>query len=185
MAIIQCPNNHYYDDKRNSSCPYCADMNKSISPESFNEQLTSYIVSNDDDACLTEAYGDCVENYEKTISIFSDDSFNILTVGWIVCISKLSKGMSYVIHSGRNFAGRSSDMDIVLTNDNQIRREKHFSIVYDPKSVNFYVVAGEGYVYVNDKVVNSEIEIYDGDIIQAGESKYMFIPFCKKGREWN
>ena len=185
MAIIQCPNNHYYDDERNSSCPYCEDINLRILPKSFNEQLTSYIMPNNDEECLTEAYGECVDEFERTISIFSDDSFNILTVGWIVCISKLAKGMSHVIHSGRNFAGRSSDMDIVLINDYKIRREKHFSIVYDPKSITFYVVAGEGYVYVNGKIVNSEIKIYDGDIIQAGESKYMFIPFCKKGREWN
>ena len=188
MAIVQCPNNHYYDDKRNSTCPYCEKMNNAVTADAgVNEQLTSYIdpVEIDDNVQLTEGYGEAVTEFEKTIGIFIDETQNILTVAWLVCVDGLEKGKSYVIHSGRNFAGRSQDMDIVLSDDNSIAREKHFSIVYDPKSIAFYLVSGSGHTYVNGEAISSEKALVDGDVIQAGQSKYMFVPFCKEGREWN
>lgn len=188
MAIVQCPNNHYYDDKRDSSCPYCKKMcNSVIADVDVNEQPTSYIdpTEIDDSAKLTEGYGETVTEFEKTIGIFVDETQNILTVAWLVCIEGPEKGKSYVIHSGRNFAGRSLDMDIVLSDDNSIAEEKHFSVVYDPKSVMFYLLEGSGNTYINGVAISSEENLLDGDIIQVGQSKYMFIPFCKEGREWN
>ncbi len=187
MAIVQCSKNHYYDNERNSSCPYCEKINNSIAATGgINEQLTSYVDPSeyDDNAQLTEGYGESVCEYEKTIGIFWDESQNLLTTGWLVCIEGMQKGKSYTIHAGRNFAGRSQDMDIVLSDDNSISREKHFSVVYEPKSTTFYLVSGEGATYLNGEAVVSQKEIYDGDIIQVGSSKYMFVPFCKEGRDW-
>ena len=187
MAIVQCPNSHYYDDKRDTSCPYCEKMsNGNVDITGINEQLTSYKdeIEFDFDAQLTEGYGEVVYEYEKTIGIFIDETNNILTVAWLVCIEGMEKGKSYVIHSGRNFAGRSPDMDIVLYDDNFISREKHFSIVYDPKSITYYLIAGEGCTYVNGDAISSEITLNDNDIIQVGQSKYVFVPFCREGREW-
>ena len=121
MAIVQCPYNHYYDDKKNDTCPYCEKFNESeISADDFNEQLTSYAVMDDDDAQLTEGYGEFVSEYEKTIGIFIDETQNLFTVGWLVCVQGTEKGKSYVINSGRNFAGCSLDMDIVLSDDRWI-----------------------------------------------------------------
>ena len=187
MAIIQCPNNHYYDDKRNQTCPYCEKMN--TAPElavSFNEQMTSYVAPmfDDDDVQLTEGYGEAVDSYERTIGIFVDESNNLLTTGWLVCVSGATKGKSYALHSGRNFAGRSVSMDVVLSDDPTIMEDKHFAVVYDPKSVAFYLVSGEGHTYVNGEAVSDQIQLFDNDEIQVGESKFLFVPFCKKGREW-
>lgn len=188
MAIVQCSRNHYYDDERNTSCPYCEKFNNAIAPESgINEQLTSYVDPSeyDDNAQLTEGYGDSVYEYEKTIGVFWDETQNLLTTGWLVCVEGSQKGKNYTIHAGRNFAGRSLDMDIVLSDDNSIAREKHFSVVYEPKSIAFYLVCGEGNTYLNNEAVVSQKEMFDGDIIQAGNSKYLFVPFCKEGRDWN
>lgn len=187
MAIIKCPNGHYYDDKRNSTCPYCEKVdNGNFDRSVLNEQLTSYMPSDDDDNVqLTEGYGEFVTEYEKTIGIFTDESQNVLTAGWLICVKGVEKGKSYVLNSGRNFAGRSFDMDILLSGDDSVSRENHFSIVYDPKSVTFYLVSGSGHTYLNGNAVSNQAEIFEGDIIQAGISEYMFIPFCKEGRVWN
>ena len=186
MAIVQCENNHYYDNSKNSECPYCAKMKSGLSTNEINEQLTSYM---DDgyqmqDEQLTEAYGDFVDECDKTIGIFTDETRNELTVGWLVCMEGLEKGKSYIIHSGRNFAGRSFDMDIVLSDDMRISREKHFSVVYDPKSISFYFVSGNGQTYINGKPAIDECLLNEGDILSLGDCKYMFVPFCKKGRVW-
>lgn len=188
MAIVQCPNHHYYDDKRNETCPYCEKMKlKDGAGPTIHEQLTSYMepVSCGDDVQLTEGYGEAVYAYEKTIGIFTDESKNVLTVAWLVCVEGPEKGKSYVIHSGRNFAGSSPDMDIVLPEDLSVAKEKHFSIVYDPKSILFYLVSGAGHTYLNTQAVSAELPISDGDRIRVGESEYVFVPFCRKGRVWD
>ena len=188
MAIVQCLYNHYYDDKKNSSCPYCEKMQNAVTgAEELNEKLTSYIspADADEDIQLTEGYGESVSEFDKTIGIFMDESHNLLTAAWLVCVEGSEKGKSYVIHSGRNFAGRSLNMDIVLSDDLSIAREKHFSIVYDPKSIVFYLVAGAGHTYVNGDAVLEERTLEEGDILVVGNSRYIFVPFCKEGREWD
>lgn len=188
MAIVQCPNNHYYDDKRNVTCPYCEKMQSPLASLSeLNEQHTSYLDPTESDlnVQLTEGYGEFVNEYERTIGIFMDETQNLLTVGWLVCVFGNEKGKNYTIHSGRNFAGRSQEMDIVLSDDMSIVREKHFSIVYDPKGIAFYLVAGEGHTYINGETISAEVRIFDGDEIQVGQSKYLFVPFCKEGRVWD
>ena len=190
MAIVLCANNHYYDDKKNSVCPYCEKMfsGETQRPEdNLNEQLTSYIdpIEFDDDVQLTEGYGEEVSEFDRTIGIFTVETPNRLTAGWFVCVSGEEKGKSYPIFSGRNFAGRSLEMDIVLSEDEMISREKHFSVVFDPKSRNFFLLPGTGHTYVGGEPISSERILQEGDVIQAGQSEYMFIPFCKEGRDWN
>lgn len=185
MAIIQCANQHYYDDSKNLECPYCLKLQTEMLSEELGEQMTSYYTDyGETDGQKTEAYDEFVNEFDKTIGVFFDDTQNELTVGWLVCTSGFEKGKSHVVHSGRNFAGRAIEMDIVLQDDEKISKHRHFSIVYDPKSITFYLVSGEGYIYVNGKVVSAECVLKDGDEITAGESKYIFVPFCKEGREW-
>lgn len=189
MAIVLCPNSHYYDDKRNKFCPYCEKMasNALVSSEpKLDEQLTSFItpITFGDDAQLTEGYGEAIGTFEKTIGIFLDETQNVLTTGWLVCTEGAEKGKSYALHSGRNFAGKSPYMDIVLAGDDGIAEEKHFSVIYEPRSITFYLVCGSGHTYLNGEPLSAEMPLSDGDAIQAGHSKYIFIPFCKEGREW-
>lgn len=188
MAIVQCENHHYYDNLRNQSCPYCAKVNGNNGRMvESDEQMTAYLgyFPSDEEGQLTEAYGDGVEEYDKTIGIFADESCNQPTVGWLVCMNGLVKGKSYSIHAGRNFAGRSEDMDIVLSDDMYISRENHFSLIYDPKSICFYLVKGVGEICVNNERVLEQCLLQDGDEISAGNSIYVFIPFCKEGRVWD
>lgn len=190
MAIVKCINNHYYDNENYKSCPYCAKESELFTPEDdMNEQKTSFMYSDiyddDDEGQITEAYGDSVSEFDKTIGIFDDYAQNRLTVGWIVCVKGVGKGISYPIYSGRNMAGRSIDMDIVLADDMMITRENHFSIVYDPKTICFFVVPGAGYVYLNDgELIKEAVILTDGDKLTVGNSDYIFIQFCREGREW-
>ncbi len=184
MAIVQCANNHYYDDKRDIECPYCKNhIIEDFSENDFNEQLTSFADEETDDYKLTEGYDEEVNDFQKTIGIFTDETSNSLTAGWFVALDGSQKGKTYVINSGRNFVGKTEFMDIVF-DDETIKSENHFSIIYDPKGMAFYIVNGEGITYINDKPVVSQQQIFDGDIIKAGECKYIFVPYCKEGRHW-
>lgn len=186
MAIVQCANGHYYEDSRDEVCPYCQKLSNDVpAEEAGGEQITQYKPSvEDDDAALTEAYGENVDDNEKTVGVFLKQQRNLLTSGWLVCIDGFEKGASYTIFAGRNFAGRDEMMDIVLRGDNGICRQRHCSLVYDPYSNRFFAVAGEGALYINGKPLASTAELFENDILQLGGSSYLFIPFCKGDRVW-
>ncbi len=188
MAIVQCPNNHYYDDKRNAVCPYCEKLHTDGGfSNGLNEQLTSYVipVDDDDEGQMTQGYGDDVGGYERTIGVFMDEeSHNQLTVGWLVCTGGPVRGKSFALNSGRNFAGSDPVMDIPLPDDMAVAQKNHFIVVYDPKSIAFYLVCGEGHTYVNGEALNDQIQLKENDEIQAGQSSFLFVPYCREGRVW-
>jgi len=188
MAIVICGNMHYFDNSKNEQCPYCVKLQsgETIDKNDIQEQQTVYkdIYSNSDQGQKTEAYGEAIDEGDKTIGFYSDETGNSFTVGWLVCTNGPVKGKSYSLHSGRNFAGRSLDMDVVLSDDLTISREKHFSIVYDPKSNLYFLLAGSGNTFLNGQPMTEDKEIFEGDCITAGASEYTFIPFCKEGRKW-
>ena len=189
MAIVRCSKNHYYDNVKDETCPYCLKLqgfSGALNQDSLAERQTvfkqqdSLIYENQE----TEMYGESVDEGDKTISLYPDESENLFTVGWLVCMNGSAKGKSYVLHKGRNFAGRSVNMDIALTDDFLISRDKHFSVVYDPKSNRFYILAGTGRTYINNTPLRDEKELADGDLISAGASLFIFVSFCREGRTW-
>ena len=187
MAIVQCENNHYYDNSRDEVCPYCMKLRSQQTTDEDNsdEQPTVYKAEHpDDDTQLTEAYGEFTDDDDKTIGVYSVRNGNLLTAGWLVCIKGEERGKSIPFFSGRNFAGRDENMDIVLGEDKRIARDKHFSVVYDPVSVRYFAVEGGGSTYVNEKPLIGQREIFENDKINVGESSYYFIPYCNKELGW-
>jgi len=107
-------------------------------------------------------------------------------VGWLVCIDGPEKGRDYRIYTGRNFVGRSTDMDICVAEDNRMSRDRHFSIVFDPRSHGFYLMPGESEgVNVNGESLMGKYKLSNDDIIECGSSKFCFIGFSREGRDWN
>ena len=130
------------------------------------------------------------------VSAISDDSPTIgyyqsaigsePVVGWLVCIEGNHKGEDFRLRSGRNFIGRGSNMDIAITGDSSVARDRHAIVVYEPKSYIFLVQAGESkeLSYLNDKVVLSTEELKANDILAVGDTKLMFFPCCSKDFHW-
>lgn len=177
MAIIQCQAGHFFDSLRFAECPFCK-ARESDTSENFS--LTQLNIPLADDFRVFN--GGSSET--KTVGYF-DEVFNTRPVtGWLVAVSGQMKGKSYEIFPGRNFAGTYDDMDIPLTYDRKICGENHFSIIYDPKSISFYAVAGAGGIFVNSKPVIRQQKLKQGDVLQAGDTEMIFIPFCRKGRAW-
>ncbi|MCM1160531.1 MAG: FHA domain-containing protein [Roseburia sp.] len=108
-------------------------------------------------------------------------------VGWLVCIEGADFGSSFIIKSGRNFVGRSGDMDIVLHGDSSISRVKHAIILYEPKRREFIAQAGESreLFYVNEEVVLNSTRLKQHDILMIGNTKLMFFPCCGENFSWD
>lgn len=188
MAIIQCPQKHFYDNKKFDECPHCK---KAASGQAtYNENLTiAKFTSNSNGvggslSSLASSVSGTGETESKTIGVyFKNRNINPIA-GWLVCIEGENRGRSFEVHIGKNFVGRSMKMDI-RTNDESISRENHFTVIYEPESSKFYLIPGNGMTYYNGKLLSEAAELKEDDTIGAGKSKYAFVPFCKEGRDWN
>ena len=108
-------------------------------------------------------------------------------VGWLVCIEGKHLGKAFPLFTGKNFIGRSIDMDVCLENDLSISRNKHAIIVFEPMRRLFFAQPGEGHelFYVNDNVILASTQLKARDVISIGLIKLMFVPFCDEKFGWD
>ena len=128
MGLIRCQNGHMFSERRYGTiCPYCnietasKQKNTSAVPEEFDIE-TNLLYQEIDPVC-----------------------------GWLVCIEGARVGKDYKLKTGKNFIGRSDDMDIQILGDNNVSKRNHAIIVYDPKKKNNVLLPGEssGIAYLN------------------------------------
>lgn len=77
-------------------------------------------------------------------------------------------------------------MDIVIS-DSSVSREKHAVILYEPKKREFLAQPGESreLFYLNNEVVLNFEKLKAYDVIQVGNTKLMFMPFCSETFCWD
>ncbi|MFO7820368.1 MAG: FHA domain-containing protein [Halanaerobacter sp.] len=175
MNMNRCENGHLYNPKKYDKCPYCdaevlaenknSEQSRPQQPER-NQQPSSG---------------------EKTLAYWDEQEGTNPVVGWIVCIEGVERGQDYQIRSERNFIGRSEDMHISIKGDQKISRRNHAIISYNPKERNFVMIPGAdttGIVYINGEAVYSPTSLTPYDVVEIGDSKFIFIPLCGQHFEW-
>jgi len=173
MSMKRCDNGHFYDSDKHSSCPWCG-----VAVESPGEKTTVMKASPAASAGAAEGVTRAVHRQSSGVSP---------VVGWLVCIDGPDKGRDYRLHSEKNFIGRASGMDIAISGDDSISREKHAAVSFEPKKKIFWLLPGEssGLVYVNEEVVNTPVQLKARDIIELGRTRLMFFPFCDETFQWS
>ena len=108
-------------------------------------------------------------------------------VGWLVAIGGTHIGQDFHLKVGKNFIGRGQNMDVALTGDKSVSREKQAIVVYEPKQHLYLIQPGEAssLVYCNNEVVLNPKMLNPYDIITVGEVNLLFIPLCGKDFNWN
>ena len=200
MKLIQCPNNHYYDSDKFSSCPYCAQLsaaqNVTAQPGSDASNMPTSVPASaapvtpesfgaPDAEPSSSAPWTSAEDV-KTVSYFARTIGIEPVVGWLVAIGGSYFGEDFRLKSGRNFIGRSPEMDIQLSLDTTVSRRKHAIIIYEPKSRMFIAQPGDSreLFYLNDKVVLNSTELKDRDILTIGETRLMLVSLCNSTFSW-
>ncbi len=181
MGIIKCDKGHFYDDVKYDACPHCAAASQSSAADDDNEKTIAKIVS---DKKRNNLASFVAGNDERTISIYSSKGSFMPVVGWLVCIDGVEKGRDYRVISGRNFIGRAYNMDITISDDPEISRERHCSIIFDPKSLKFNFAPGSSVSYLNGEKVTEPVVLCAYDKITLGKTVLQFIPYCKEGVNW-
>lgn len=196
MNLTRCENGHFYDRERFESCPHCnqAIVSTVLQDADGNKEYTmpldnsASVVGNGLDALKKEITDvkETEDGSQATIGYFGAVSTEPV-VGWLVAIEGSNFGEDFKLKSGRNFIGRSVEMDVALTGDSSISRDKHAIILYEPKGNVFLVQPGDAkeLFYLNDKVVLTATEINAYDVISLGGTKLLFIPCCSDKFNWD
>lgn len=177
MALTECANGHLYDSEQYPSCPYCGgNMNRmefSAAPDFGPGKTVGVAGGLDRDA-------------GKTVAVLHKNFSREPVTGWLVCIEGAEKGKDYRIAAKNNTIGRSETMDICIKGDSTISRENHARLSYDSKHNNFYLIPAESMnnIYINDEPIFVPTQIKKDDVIELGESKFLFIPFCDDMFTW-
>lgn len=129
------------------------------------------------------AFGVGQKNLNKTPQV---NKVSTPCVGWLIAISGAHIGTDFRLKVGKNFVGRGSQMDVALTEDKSVSRDKHAIVVYEPKAHLYLVQPGESssLVYKNDEVVLTPVKLEAYDVITVGDVNLLFMPLCGKRFNW-
>jgi hypothetical protein len=212
MLLTKCSNGHFYDAEKFTQCPHCGSPGKGAGEQTVsmdrNDSVTVSLTQGDassvsrTEPSFSEGISSLKEAVQKaavggatassdgdsvTMSYYSKAIGAEPVVGWLVCIEGSHLGEDFRLKSGRNFIGRAGGMDIAITGDNTVSREKHAVIVYEPKKHQFLVQPGEAkeLCYLNEKAVLSPEELKINDTIAVGNTKLMFFPCCNATFNWD
>ena len=200
MNLVRCDSGHFYDSERYTACPHCAESGNAnvtvpMPRRPANDEVT---VAGNPNLQVTEALTEgatgslkdavkaATEESEKTVGFYSSEIGTEPVVGWLVCTKGPHFGEDFRLKSGRNFIGRNSGMDVAVTKDNTVSRERHTAVVYEPKGNMFIVQPGDSkeLSYLNDEVVLSPVRINANDRLSVGQTELMFIPCCTADFKW-
>lgn len=210
MKLIKCNNGHFYDEERYETCPHCKGVSSQgdnvtvpvmRSPandavtvalnQGSNQEETTPLQSNEKsslkEAVSAASAGKIELSGDKTVGFFSHTIGTEPVVGWLVCVGGEHFGEDFKLKSGRNFIGRAAGMDVSISKDTTVSRERHAIIVYEPRGNTFIVQPGDSkeLCYLNDEVVLAPREIKVNDKLLVGKTELMFIPCCSKAFHWD
>ena len=187
VAMKRCNKGHFYDCDKYTNCPYCGVNNLDIQGSMARKNTQKY----EQDFATVPMQNAVINNKSvrepgETIGIFQQKIGIDPVVGWLVCVEGPVRGQDYPLHSGKNSIGRSRNMDICISADDYISRENHAFIVFDPKKATFRVQTGEsrGLVYLNNEEVLTYADLKADDIMEIGQTKLIFMPFCGVNFQW-
>ncbi len=108
-------------------------------------------------------------------------------VGWLIALGGEHVGTDFRLKVGKNFVGRSPQMDVALTEDKSVSRDRHAIVVYEPKAHLYLVQPGESssLVYRNNEVVLTPVKLEAYDMITVGDVNLLFIPLCGERFNWS
>lgn len=203
MNLQKCTKGHYYDGDAYTNCPHCKSQGGADNPTvaldmsaAGNSEVTVAFTNTEGPTlsgvvqAVTDNFGSVLpSDDQKTVSFFSASPVladKNPVVGWMVCTKGSLYGRDFRLKSGRNFIGRGENMDICLSGESTVSRDRHAILIYEPKQNVFLAQPGETkeLIYLNGNVVLTPTVMKKNDILQAGDVSLMLIPCCDEVYKW-
>ena len=116
QKLIRCVNGHMYNsEKYGNRCNFCG---ASASGFRGKQEVVAPVSSEYDD--------------DKTRTTEEDEDGIEPVVGWPVGVEGEQRGKDYKIRRGKNFIGRSDEMDIAILGGYDNIEKNHAAITYNP-----------------------------------------------------
>lgn len=202
---VQCPNGHFYEPDQYSTCPHCpvgippvpqrtgglgsssSPIPPTAPPGNLNWSLNQTGVQQGN---RTLSGDDAIKGrppiHQRTMAMPMKRLKIDPVVGWLVCIAGPERGRSFELWAGRNTIGRSESATVCISSDEAISRDNHAALVYSEKTLTFSVVPGEGrnltFLNNGDVLIPTQLKAYD--VIELGQTKLSFVPFCGTQFQW-
>lgn len=163
MHLIKCELGHIYDTEKFRSCPHCYSAN---------------MTQEDEEDALGAFQAD---KSTEQASVEETRQFYVLhrrkTVGMLICIAGQMQGDAFLLKEGDNIIGRGSNMDVALTMEETISRQRHATIDYDETEGVFTLSydTERNDVLVNGRKTKSGKRLADRDVIRLGECELVLI----------
>lgn len=215
MRYTECANGHVYDSDQYTVCPYCNKMrteiqfgqgggadNKTIAPgmggvyqrglqgdlQNLGDRIMP--INDVDDVGKTVAPDEIMKRDKrdnKTIAVFQKEHGIDPVVGWLVCIKGKDIGKDYRLLARVNSIGRSEENDVCIRGDKTISSRSHAKLAYDPRNNQFTIIAGDGanINYLNGQPIYAPSQLKSYDIVDLGESSFLFVPLCGEYFKWD
>lgn len=163
MHLTKCERGHIYDAEKFRSCPHCYSTTMTIEDEE-------------------EAMGVSQANKETQQSDAKEKTqFYIMqrrrVYGMLVCVTGVMKGDAFLLKEGDNIIGRSANMDVALTMEETVSRQRHAVIDCDGEKGTFVLTypVGREDVSVNGRRVKSGRQLKDRDVIRLGDCELVLV----------
>lgn len=122
----------------------------------------------------------------KTVRLQTVNKVDTPCVGWLIALGGEHLGTDFRLKVGKNFIGRDAKMDVALTEDKSVSRDRHAIVVYEPKAHLYLIQPGESssLVYRNNEVVLTPVKLEAYDMITVGDVNLLFMPLCGERFNW-
>ena len=127
------------------------------------------------------------EQSNKTVAVFRQRHGIDPVVGWLVCVNGPEKGNDYRLKAKINTIGRGEGNDVCINGDKTISSHAHAKLAYDARRNQYTFLPGEGsnINYLNNEAVYTPMPLHAYDVVDLGESSFLFIPLCDERFRWD
>jgi hypothetical protein len=186
--MIQCASGHFFDEQRHTSCPYCLQpfpapaktvalqpTAPAAAPPPFPATMP-----------LSPAPAAQPAAHPATVRLVREASGIDPVVGWLVCVEGPDRGRDFRLRAEKNFLGRDASMQVALTGDDAVSRQRHATVVFEPSKREFWLLPGDGagLVYRNGEAVYGPVPLKDRDELGLGRTRLRLVTFLNDGFSW-
>ena len=186
MADKRCPEGHFYDPAKYTTCPHCTVTDVGDVGSVTQRQAEQGEERTEPATPRSESYRD-PSDAGPTVGEFPPKLGINPVVAWLVSVGGPERGRDFRVFGENNSIGRSELMRICIAGDARISRETHSIISYDPRGNEFTLIPGgsSGLVYMDGAAVHMPTTLQPYARITMGDTTLLFVPLCGEHFRWD